>query len=91
MKGLPDEFGGLCSLRFLTLEYNNLSSLPKTMGELSSLKTLRLFKNKNLEALPAELVLVKKMKLLELDSAVLGGLSEAHLKWLDTIKNKRIQ
>ncbi len=34
---------------------------------------------------------IKRMKLLELDSAVLGGLSEAHLKWLDKIKNKRIQ
>jgi Leucine-rich repeat (LRR) protein len=52
MPQLPDNFGDLSFLRFITLKKNNLSSLPNSIGNLKDLLTLDLEEN-NLDSLPS--------------------------------------
>ena len=70
--GIPAEISSLKELEDLNLGCNNLSSLPKELGELSGLTWLNLSYNKSLgnrpygEAFPAELGKMKSLRYLDL-------------------------
>lgn len=77
---LPDEIGGLTSLRALVLNDNQLTTLPESIGHLVNLKRLEL-DNNQLTTLPEGLFDLANLERLELDRNQLRTLPEsiAHL------------
>lgn len=60
---LPAEIGNLTKLKYLYLQYNNLTCLPKEIAKLKQLKQLKLGGN-NLEYLPSEIGDLENLELL---------------------------
>ena len=83
---LPDEFGGLTSLRELTLDRNQLRALPESIGQLANLQTLNLNGNQ-LTELPESIVHLANLETLYLDHNQLKTLPESivHLANLKTL------
>ena len=62
---VPPEIGRLSALRYLNLDYSDLTSLPAEIGQLTSLEVLYL-RNSDLTSLPAEIGQLKSLRELNL-------------------------
>jgi len=65
VSALPCEVGNLFCLEALTIEDSTIDQLPIELGQLRSLKRLRLVGLKNLRGLPGELDMLSELSMLE--------------------------
>lgn len=63
---LPEEIGTLKKLNKIELRYHKLSSLPKSFGELSNLKTLKIYRGYYLKEFPNSITKLKNLEVLDL-------------------------
>ncbi len=71
--GIPSAIGGLHNLITLNLSYNQLSSIPNTIGDLVNLQYLWLYNNLLLGPIPNEIGGMRSVKWIDLDNNKLTG------------------